>query len=222
MTADQHSKGDAAKNKAALDPKHHKTIPEGGPASAPQDGGKVEVSAQEYENLKKRVEELEGLREKFIRAAADFENAKKRNTRDKEEFIRFSQERILRELLPALDNFERALNHAAALTVPNADEETLRQNIKSLIAGVQMVQKQVLDVLKVNGLTRLKTLGEKFDPHLHEVVGHVTEEGEEDRIVDEIQAGYKLHDRLLRAAKVRIRVSPETKAASQEKQDEIT
>ena len=183
---------------------------------------KAAISAQDYEALKKRVGELEGLREQFIRGAADFENAKKRNARDKEEFIKFSQERILRELLPALDNFERALSHAAAFNGPDAKEAALRENLKSLISGVQLVQKQVLDVLQKHGLTRLKTLGEKFDPHFHEVVGHVTGEGEEDRIVDELEAGYKLHDRLLRAAKVRVRVSPESKAASQGKQDEIT
>jgi molecular chaperone GrpE len=185
-------------------------------------GATVEVSAEEYEGLKKRVAELEGLKEKFLHAAADFENAKKRNARDKEEFIKFTQEKILADLLPALDNFERAINHATALSIPDADEETLRQNFKSLTSGVQMVQKQILDVLKNYGLVRLQTIGEKFDPHFHEVVGYVTEDGDEDRIVDELSAGYKLHDRLLRAAKVRIRVSPERREASQEKEDEIT
>jgi molecular chaperone GrpE len=190
--------------------------------SASRSDGMIEVPAQEYETLKKRAEELEGMREKLLHAAADFENAKKRNARDKEDFIKFSQERILREMLPALDNFERALNHATAAGIPESNEETLRKNLKSLTAGVQMVQKNITDVLKANGLVRLKALGEKFDPHLHEVVGYVTEDGEEDRIVDELEAGYKLHEKLLRAAKVRIRVSPESKAAAQDKQDEIT
>jgi len=197
--------------------------PDASPKDASKkDSAKIEIPAQEYEALKKRVEELEGLREKFLHSAADFENAKKRNAREKEEFIKFSQERILKEMLPALDNFERALGHATSINISEANEATLRENLKGLTAGVQMVQKQIVDVLKKNGLTRLQTLGEKFDPHLHEVVGYVTEDGEEDRILDELEAGYKLHDRLLRAAKVRIRVSPERKAASEDKQDEIT
>lgn len=190
--------------------------------NTPQKDAKTEISAEEYVALKKRVEELESLREKFLHAAADFENAKKRNERDKEEFIRFSQERILRGLLPALDNFERAIGHESSFNPANADPEALRQHFKGLISGVQMVQKQILDLLKTFGLERLKTVGEKFDPHLHEVVAHVAETGEEDRIVDELEPGYKLHDRLLRAAKVRVRVSPAPKDGSAEKQDEIT
>lgn len=220
MTAEHKKHGHHAAENA---PQHKKPDDDKtGTTPAPGSGKKMEVFADEYEGLKNRVVELEALREKFLHAAADFENAKKRNARDKEEFIKFSQERILREMLPVLDNFERALNHATTFNVPEASEEALRQNLKNLTSGVQMVQKQVTDVLKAHGLTRLKTLGEKFDPHFHEVVGYVTEDGEEDRIVDEVEAGYMLQDRLLRAAKVRIRVSPESQAASQEKQDEIT
>lgn len=184
--------------------------------------GKIEVLAHEYEDLQRRVAELEGLREKLLHSAADFENAKKRNAREKDEFIKYSQEKILRGLLPALDNFERALNHATAASLKDSGEVALRENLKNLTAGVQMVQKQILDILKSHGLSRLKALGEKFDPHVHEVVGYVPEEGEEDQIVDELEPGYKLHDRLLRAAKVRIRVPPDRRPASQEKQDEIT
>lgn len=181
---------------------------------------KVEVSVQEYEDLKKRVQELEGLREKFLHAAADFENAKKRNERDKEDFIKFSQERVLREMIPVLDNFERAIDHANAAPETANGEEALRQNLKALISGVQMVYKQLFDILKMHGLKRLVTIDQPFDPHLHEVVGHVVGEGMEDHIVDELEPGYVLHDRLLRAAKVRIRVSPQ--AAADQKQDEIT
>ncbi len=207
-------------NKKGPDPEEIKA----GDAAHPKtETGMVEVPAKDYEEMKKKLAELEGMREKLLHAAADFENAKKRNAREKEEFAKFSQENILRSLLPALDNLERAIAHAAVSGVPDTDVETLRQNVKSLTSGVQMVQKQIFDSLKTYGLVRLKTLGEKFDPHFHEVVGYVTDEGDEDRIVDELEAGYKLHDRLLRAAKVRIRVSPERRAASsQDKQDEIT
>jgi molecular chaperone GrpE len=65
-------------------------------------------------------------------------------------------------------------------------------------------------------------VGQTYSPHLHEAVAHVPEEGKEDEIVDELEPGYMLHDRLLRAAKVRVRVSPQQAAASEEKQDEIT
>ncbi|HNX68616.1 MAG TPA: nucleotide exchange factor GrpE [Candidatus Omnitrophota bacterium] len=203
---------------------HHHEKPEGDkPISAPSEapaGDKIEVSKQEYEALTQKVAELEGLREKFLHAAADFENAKKRNARDKEEFIKFSQERILREILPVLDNFERAINHATVASATVTGEDALQQNLKTLISGVQMVQKQLFDILKVHGLKRIGTAGQKFDPHFHEVVGHVTEEGAEDQIVDELEPGYMLHDRLLRAAKVRVRVPPQ--ATGDQKLDEIT
>ncbi len=177
--------------------------------AASQDEAKIEVPLREYEDLKQKVQELEGLREKLLRAAADFENAKKRNAREKEEFLRFSQERILKEILPVLDNFERALDHVTTAAGDGGPEDPVRQNFKTLASGVQQVQKQLIDILKVHGLTRLSVLGQRFDPHRHEVVGQVAEEGPEDIIVDELEPGYMFHDRLLRAAKVRVRVPPQ-------------
>ncbi len=214
-----HSKKDHNKKqdgeKPALSPStiHH-------PSS---DSGNIEVPAQEYEDLKKKVEELEGLPQKFLLAAADYENAKKRNAREKEDFIKFSQERILRDLLPVLDNFERAVGHANTASVNVSGEEALQQNLKTLVSGVERVRKQLTDILKMHGLKRIETADQAFNPHFHEVVAHVPEEGKEDQIVDELEPGFMLHDRLLRAAKVRVRVSPQQKMpVSEEKQDEIT
>jgi molecular chaperone GrpE len=193
------------------------------PPSSPQSGGKIDVPAQEYEALKKKVEELEGLRQKFLLAAADYENAKKRNAREKEDFIKFSQERILRDLLPVLDNFKRAGSHANTASANASAYEDLRQNLKTVISGVERVQKQLADILKMHGLKRIETTDQMFNPHFHEVVAHVPEEGKEDQIVDELEPGYMLHDRLLRAAKVRVRVSPKPKpSALEEKPEEIT
>ena len=192
-------------------------------ASPPQGNEKIEVPAQEYEDLKKKVAELEGLREKFLRAAADYENAKKRNAKEKEDFIKFSQERILKDLLPVLDNFERAVGHANTASAKASGYEDLRQNLTTVISGVERVRKQLVDILKMYGLKRIETADQMFNPHFHEVVAHVPEEGKEDQIVDELEPGFTLHDRLLRAAKVRIRVSPRQETpASEEKQDEIT
>ena len=99
-------------------------------------------------------------------------------------------------------------------------EEALQQNFKTLVSGVERVEKQLVDILKTHGLIRFTTIGQLYDPHRHEVVGHIAEEGPEDRIVDELEPGYMFHDRLLRAAKVRIRVSPQPPKI--EKQEEIT
>jgi molecular chaperone GrpE len=216
-----HSKKNHSHEKNSQDPNAEKHAPEEAKASAPN--GKIEVPAGEYEALKKKVEELEGLRQKFLLAAADYENAKKRNAREKEDFIKFSQERILKELLPVMDNFERAVSHAKAASANASAYEDLRQNLTTVISGVERVQKQLTDILKMHGLKRVETAGQTFNPHFHEVVAHVPEEGKEDQIVDELESGFMLHDRLLRAAKVRVRVSPQQNAsASEEKQDEIT
>ncbi len=210
---------------------HHEKGDHGGPkadntaskVSLPQGGDQAEVPAQEYEDLKKKVAELDGLREKFLLSAADYENAKKRNAREKEDFIKFSQERILKDLLPVLDNFERAVSHANAASAKASGYEDLRQNLTTVISGVERVRKQLIDILKMYGLKRIETADQVFNPHLHEVVAHVPEEGKEDQIVDELEPGFMLHDRLLRAAKVRVRVSPRQETpVPEEKQDEIT
>lgn len=175
----------------------------------------VEIPRQEYEQTRARLEELEGLREKLLRNAADFENAKKRLSKEKDEFIKFSQESLIRSLLPILDNFDRALAHA----------NEAKENMKGLISGIQMVHKQLLDLLRHQGVHRIQTVGQKFDPHVHEAIGYVEAEGKEDKVVEEIEPGYMLHDRLLRAAKVRVGRSPsqhKTSLSEEEKQEEIT
>ena len=180
--------------------------------------GEVTLPRKDYEDLCSRLKELEDLRERLLRSAADFENAKKRLTRERDEYVKFSQENLIRELLPALDNFERALAHAQTSKDEKAD-------LKGLLAGVQMVSKQLGEILKTQGLKRLKTVGEIFDPNRHEAVGFVHEPGKENEIVQEIEPGYFLHDRLLRAPKVRVR-APHSKnssvpnPAAHEKQEE--
>ena len=167
------------------------------------------VSPQEHEALLLRLKELEELRDRFQRGAADFENAKKRLARERDEFVKFSQENLLRNLLPVLDNFERALSHAGNSKDP-------------VISGIQMVFKQTNEILKNQGLVRFKTVGELFDPTRHEIVSFAAGPGREDEIVEEIEPGYFLHDRLLRAAKVRVRSSRAANNAGEEKTEELT
>lgn len=179
----------------------------------------VTVAVAEYESLKNRLEELEGLKDKLMRTAADFENAKKRLAREKEEFVRFNQERILGQLLPVLDNFQRAMDHS---------EEVTDTNARKIINGIEMVLKQLNEILKSQGVKKVESVGQPFDPNLHEAVGYVQDDGKEDEVVDEIQTGYLLHDRLLRAAKVRVRIAPapaqkpDGESKSDEEEEEIT
>ena len=170
----------------------------------------VKLSKEEHHKLLEQAKELEAIRDKFLRTAADYDNARKRLAKEREEFVRFSQERLLRDLLPILDNFERALTHSEATD-------------RSVAAGVQLIWKQLLDILTAHGLKRLSSEGQPFDPHLHEAVDQVEEEGPEGVVVKEIVPGYLLHDRILRPAKVRIRVRLDRKEKkAEEKGEEIT
>jgi molecular chaperone GrpE len=192
-------------------------ISESEKASPKPEQEEVKISRKEYEGILARLKELEGMQEKFLRAAADFDNAKKRLVRERDEFMRFSQENLIRHLLPVLDNFERAIAHA---------REEKGSNLKGLVSGIEMVFKQLAEILKNQGLKRLKAVGSKFDPHFHEAVGFQEEEGTDDEVLAEVEPGYLLHDKLLRAAKVRVRKSPsaarKVSASQEEKQEEIT
>ena len=211
-------RGTNVKNKDDQKPGSKETVQaENAAAQGPSAGDQVCLPRGEYESTLARLKELEGLKEQLLRSAADFDNAKKRLAKEREEFVKFGQENLIRELLPILDNFDRALFHA--------DESA---NLAGVVKGIQMVLKKLQDTLQGEGLKRVPAVGEKFDPHLHEAVGYVHEDGPEDVIVEELEAGYKLHDRLLRPAKVRVRMSPASRvngggsSGEGDKQDELT
>lgn len=166
-----------------------------------------EEKPEDYAKLVERVKELEDLREKFLRSAADYDNAKKRLAKEREEFIRYGQEKLLRDLLPILDNFERVLAHVNELE-------------KGVAAGIELTWKHLLEILGAHGLKRFSSEGQPFDPHLHEAADQVIEEGPEGIVVQEIASGYKLHDRVLRPAKVKIRAAKPK--AGEEKEEELT
>lgn len=165
---------------------------------------KIRISREEHEGLLEKArqledvrKELEELRDKYLRAAADFENAKKRLAREKEEHNRFAKERFVRSLLPILDNFERAL--------PHIDPSQQGGAPGTLKDGIVLIQKQLADFLKACGVARLEAVGKPFDPHFHEAIAHAEAGGYPDQtVVEELEAGYLLDGRLLRPAKVRV------------------
>ena len=170
-------------------------------------------SVKEFEELKAKLRELEGLKEKMLRTAADFENSKKRLQKERDEFAKFAHESLIRELLPILDNMERAVSHAGDFEEPK---------LQGVVTGIQRVMKQLMDLLKNRGLSRFQSVGQIFDPHSHEAVGYVAEVGKEDEITEEVEAGYRLYEKLLRPAKVKVRARPDSLKSDEEKQEEIT
>jgi molecular chaperone GrpE len=139
-------------------------------------------------------EEAAQYKDRWIRERADLENLKKRAARDRQEAVRYGAEHLVRDLLPVVDDLERAL--AAAREAPGGEQ---------VAAGVALVLQTFTDVLVRHGVERVATAGERFDPSLHEAVSHVPHpDVPEGMVVEEHRGGYRLHDRLVRAAMVTV------------------
>ena len=141
-------------------------------------------------------EEVKELRDRSMRTLADFDNFRKRVERERDEQRKYAGAEVLRDVLAVVDNLERALQSQGGV-------EEVRQ-------GVELILRQVLDLLKHHGVERVPSESEAFDPALHEaVVRHETEEVDAPTIVKEMQAGYWIKDRLLRPALVEVAVPAE-------------
>ncbi len=136
-----------------------------------------------------------GYWEQILRMKADLENTKKRLERDKTDAIRFANEKLLIELLPIVDNLDRAL----ASFSEGHDAERVKQ-------GLKLVQDQLHRVLETHGVQQVLSLGMPFNPDLHEAVGveEASKDTQEGTVVDEIQRGYLLNGRLMRPSRVKI------------------
>jgi molecular chaperone GrpE len=133
--------------------------------------------------------------DRLLRLAADFENYKKRAAREREEYVKHANERLVKELLPILDDLERALIAAA-----EHEEATLEE-------GVRLVHRSLASVLERQGLKSIATEG-KFDPHVHEALLSQPSEADEGSVIDVVQKGYTLGDRVVRPARVVIAAAP--------------
>ena len=155
------------------------------------------------EALEAKTREAEEHRDRYLRGAAEFDNARKRAAREREDYTRFANESLLRELLPMLDNFDRAL--MAARGEPWAAAVT---------AGVELIQRDLLRVLEKFGVTPFASVGQLFDPERHEAIARVSAEGQpEGSVVNETARGYMLNGRVLRPAMVTVAAPPDTTAA---------
>ncbi|MDT8442911.1 MAG: nucleotide exchange factor GrpE [Desulfuromonadales bacterium] len=135
----------------------------------------------------------------YLRERADLENARKRHQRDKEDALRFANDRLLKEMVPVLDNLERAVAHA---------EQGADSN-QGLLEGVNMTINQFRKVLEDFGVKPIKAVGAGFDPNLHQAMGQIeSAEQAPNTVVTEFQRGYLLHDRLLRPSLVMVAKAP--------------
>jgi molecular chaperone GrpE len=162
-------------------------LPVEAPAAAPAAGAAEEALAV-------TTKELERLQDRLLRLQAEFENYKRRMARERAEFVKFANEELLLEFLPILDNLERAVSAARAEAASTP-----------LLEGIEMVVRLFRSTLEKFGVEPIEALGQPFDPGFHQAVAQVeSRDGQENLVVEEIQRGYRLEGRVLRAAMVRI------------------
>jgi molecular chaperone GrpE len=160
-----------------------------GPAEAP-DSIIEKLQAQ----IADKDKELAELKDRYLRALAENENARKRIRQQSEESVRLQRENLLRELLPVVDNLERAVDAARG-----------GGNGKPIVEGVEMVLRSLLDFLKAQGVTQLTSIGQPFDPQRHEAVDQIeSSRHPPNTVVNEFHRGYQIGDRLLRPARVAV------------------
>lgn len=157
-------------------------------------------AVEEQQPAEEAVEaELADLRERHVRALADFDNFRKRTERERREDRQYANFEVLRELLPVVDNLDRALRAEGS--------------VDDLKEGVRMILRQLEDLMAAHGVEKIPSLDQPFDPSLHEAVSRSEDaEAEEATVIDELHAGYRMRGRLLRPAAVRVRVPAEAPA----------
>jgi molecular chaperone GrpE len=147
--------------------------------------------------------QLDDKQDRLLRALAETDNVRRRAQRDREDYTRFATESLLRDLVPVLDNFDRALTAAGAA-----------QEASGVVAGVELIQREILKVLERHGLTRYSAIGQPFDPTRHEAVDRVVGAHHvPNTVVRETAPGYTLHGRILRPALVAVAAAPGEDAA---------
>lgn len=155
-----------------------------------------EEEAEEVDPIVELQEQLKEQEEKYMRLLAEFENFKRRSIQENQTRLKFAAQPLATEIIPGLDNLERALAQAK-------DEEN--EQLLEFVKGIEMVQQNFYDALKKSKIERVDPKGEPFDPNHHEAVGIVqTDEVQPDHVAQVFQAGYTLHDRVIRPAMVQV------------------
>ncbi len=155
---------------------------------------RVCLSREEYEHLCSEAQKAKEFYEKCLRIQADYDNARKRLERERQEFIKFAQFNIIQDFLAVLDDFERAFESA---------KQT--KDIEKLIRGLEMIGKDLYSLLKKYGVEEIDAQNKAFDPQFHEaLMQEERSDVPENTVIEVLQKGYKLHDKLLRPAKVKV------------------
>jgi molecular chaperone GrpE len=158
------------------------------------------ITPEQLTELKEKAVKADENWERLLRLTADFENYKKRATREKQEAIKYANENVLQKLVPVLDNFDMAVS---------ATQNAQGDAVQSLQTGINMIHQQLKSALVESGLEEVEAAGKPFDPNLHEAVSQQeTTEAPEGQVVQQLRKGYRFRDRLLRPATVIVAKHP--------------
>ena len=164
-----------------------------------QQQAQITIPLKEYQQLAESGAKAEQYFDNLLRLQAEFENYKKRSSKEKEQYLKFATEGLIYELIGVLDNFERAFDSAHKMN-----------DFKSLHQGVEMILKQIHALLKKNGVKKIDCLGKPFDPTTQEAIAHAeTNEHPENTVIEEVQKGYLLGEKIIRPAVVKVSRKPE-------------
>lgn len=170
-----------------------------------------DVVAEDVESLKQALAEEKARAENYLanwqRAQADFINYKKRTEQERSETVNFANSTLILNLLPVLDDLERAL-------------DSISEKLAGLtwVDGIVLIYRKLKAMLEAYGLSEIKAVGEPFDPNLHEAV--LYGQGEQGKVIEELQKGYKLHDRVLRPTMVKVGKEKEEETAEEQREEE--
>jgi molecular chaperone GrpE len=155
----------------------------------------ITLKESEYLKLKESADKAAEFSDKLLRIQADFENTRKRLEREKQDFIKFANEGIILELLNILDDLERSVSLA----------ETKKEDLDAFLKGVEMILAHLYEMLKEYGVKPIEAQGKLFDPHCHEALMQIENKDlPEHTVVEELQKGYLLNDRVIRTSKVKV------------------
>lgn len=155
----------------------------------------VTLKESEYKELKAAAEKSNDFQDKLLRSQADFENMRKRLEREKQDFLKYANEGIVLELLNVLDDLERVINLA----------EDKHEDLNAFLKGVEMILAHLYELLKMHGVKPVEAEGKVFDPDYHEALMQVENKDlPENTIVEVLQKGYLMYERVIRTAKVKV------------------
>jgi molecular chaperone GrpE len=211
MKEDPKAGGDGGEPGAAVgwEPRAGEEAPSAGtaPGTLPEASARIAELEAEVASRAAAARENE---DRWLRERAELENFKRRMQRDKSEALRYANEPLLRDLLPVVDNLERAVRAAHETESGGAETRAAGASaLRSLVQGVEMVLQQFADVLSRYGVERVAAARQSFDPAHHEALAQIeSHEHPAGTVVEEHQPGYRLHDRLLRPAQVTVSKAP--------------